>query len=54
MATLRNYGVGGTIHIVVNNQIGFTTTPEHSRSTPYCTSIGKVIDAPIFHVNAGE
>jgi 2-oxoglutarate dehydrogenase E1 component len=51
MHSLPNYGTGGTIHIVVNNQIGFTTDPRFSRSTPYCTDIAKSIDAPIFHVN---
>lgn len=51
MHSLPNYGTGGTIHIVVNNQIGFTTDPRFSRSTPYCSDIAKSIDAPIFHVN---
>lgn len=52
MANLINYRVGGTIHVVVNNQIGFTTCPNKSRSGVYCSDLAKSVDAPIFHVNA--
>lgn len=54
MADLYNYSTGGTIHFVVNNQIGFTTTPIEARSGLYCTDLAKAISAPILHVNADD
>ncbi|MCS6807985.1 MAG: 2-oxoglutarate dehydrogenase E1 component, partial [Bacteroidota bacterium] len=54
LARLRGYKTGGTIHIVINNQIGFTTTPEDARSTIYCSDIGKMLQIPILHVNGGD
>ncbi|KAJ3347699.1 2-oxoglutarate dehydrogenase E1 component [Entophlyctis luteolus] len=54
LADLPSYTTGGTIHIVVNNQIGFTTDPRFSRSTPYCSDVAKVVSAPILHVNGDD
>ena len=54
MSQLPGYDVGGTVHVLVNNQVGFTTPPELGRSTPYATDVARMLEVPIFHVNGED